>query len=375
MRVAVILPADLTAAGNGVGTLVRGLAERGDTVTVFGPETAEGEAAAGGLDGVRVVPLDLPPAAGPRDVAAITALRRALRDDPVDVVHAFGLRAGFVAGMARPAPAKLVVSWYGELAPSGVRRTATLALARLVVSEADVTLYAWPDLAEAARRLDTETLRRAPVLAPELPAPRLGRDQVREEFGLDPDVPLIISAGRLDPHHQHEVLISAAARWRELQPHPVVLIAGTGPAYRTLAAQAVLARAPVLLVGERDDMADLLGAADIVVTGENTPLFIREALAAGAALVAPGVGAIPELVGVGAVLIKAGDVDALDAAVRALLDDPQRRDELGRAGRARAATWATPEEAVAQVRTTYAELLAADEVDAGVDRDAPRDLR
>jgi glycosyltransferase involved in cell wall biosynthesis len=360
MRVAVILPAESAGAvaGSGVDALVAGLVARGDTVSVFGPEADDGP------EGVRVVQLELPPSAGPRDVGAITALRRALRDEPVDVVHAFGLRAGFVAGMARPAPAKLVVSWYGELAPGGMRRTATLALARLVVAETDVMLYTWPELADAARRLDTDVLRRGRVLAPDLPSPQRGRKQVREEFGLAPDVPLVVSGGRLDPHHHYEILIAAAARWRELHPRPVVLIAGTGPAYRGLAAQAVVARSPVLLVGEREDMADLLGAADVVVTGETTPLFTREALAAGSALVAPDVGAVPELVGVGAVLVKHDDVDALDAAVRALLDDPHRRTELGRAGRARAATWATPEEAVAQIRTTYAELLAADVADA-----------
>ena len=187
----------------------------------------------------RVVPLELPPSAGPRDVGAITALRRTLREDPVDVVHAFGLRAGFVAGVARPAGLPLVVSWLGDLGPGGVRRTATLALARLVVASADLTLYAWPELAGAARRLDDDRLRRAPVLAPDLPRPARDRAQVRAEFGLAPDAPLVFSAGRLDPYHHHDVLIAAAARWRELRPHPTVLVAGTGPAYRSLAAQIV----------------------------------------------------------------------------------------------------------------------------------------
>ena len=364
MRVAVVVPADPDLDGD-ARELVGGLVERGDAVIVYRPEPdGYGRVA-------RVVPLDLPASAGPRDVGAITALRRALREEPVDVVHAFGLRAGFVAGVARPAGLPLVVSWSGDLGPGGMRRAATMTLARLVVASADLTLFEWPELAGAARRLGDDRLRRAPVLAPDLPRPERDRDQVRAEFGLAPDAPLVFSAGRLDPYHHHDVLISAATRWRELRPHPTVLIAGTGPAYRSLAAQIVTHRAPVLLIGERDDMADLLGAADVVVTGAATPELTREALAAGAALVAPDTGAVPELVGVGGVLVADEDVDALDAAVRALLADPDRRRSLGRAGRARAMSWSTPEEALDEVRAVYTELAQA----ASDDRDAPRDLR
>jgi len=238
MRVAVVVPADPDLDGD-ARELVGGLVERGDAVIVYRPEPdGYGRVA-------RVVPLDLPASAGPRDVGAITALRRALREEPVDVVHAFGLRAGFVAGVARPAGLPLVVSWSGDLGPGGMRRAATMTLARLVVASADLTLFEWPELAGAARRLGDDRLRRAPVLAPDLPRPERDRDQVRAEFGLAPDAPLVFSAGRLDPYHHHDVLISAATRWRELRPHPTVLIAGTGPAYRSLAAQIVTHRAPV----------------------------------------------------------------------------------------------------------------------------------
>jgi glycosyltransferase involved in cell wall biosynthesis len=366
MRVAVVVPDDPDVGPDGLdpGDLVAGLVERGDEVTVYRPDPDNG------YQNVRMIALDLPASAGPRDVGAITALRRALREDPVDVVHAFGLRAGFVAGVARPAGLPLVVSWYGEPGPGGVRRTATIALARLVAASADLVLYAWPDLAAAARRLDDDRVRRAPVLAPDLPHPARDRAQVRAEFGLDPDAPLVFTAGRLDPYHHHEVLVAAAARWRELHPHPTVLIAGVGPAYRSLAAQAVVGRAPVLLIGERDDMADLLGAADVVVTGVTTPRLTREALATGSALVAPDVGAVPELVGVGAVLVPDEDVDALDVAVRGLLADPDRRRELGRAGRARAMAWSTRAEAIDEIRSGYEELRLVSAA-----RDAPGDLR
>src|SRR5690606_10291429 len=68
------------------------------------------------------------------------------------------------------------------------------------------------------------------------------------------------------------------------------------------------------------------------------------------------VGGIPELTGSAAVLVPPGDVDALDAAVQRLLDDPAAREHYAQAGRAQAATWPTPEQTLAQVRDVYAEL-------------------
>ncbi len=56
-------------------------------------------------------------------------------------------------------------------------------------------------------------------------------------------------------------------------------------------------------------------------------------------------------------LVTAGDVDALDQAVRRLLDDPQGRSALAARGRAQAATWPTEADTVAQIEAVYIELL------------------
>ena len=70
----------------------------------------------------------------------------------------------------------------------------------------------------------------------------------------------------------------------------------------------------------------------VTSAGEGSPLFVQEVLAAGVPLVATAVAGVADLVGAAAVLVPAGDVDALDAAVRALLDRP---GPAGRAGRGR----------------------------------------
>ena len=62
-----------------------------------------------------------------------------------------------------------------------------------------------------------------------------------------------------------------------------------------------------------------------------------EAMAAGLPVIATRAGALPEIVedGVTGILVDRGDVDGLAGALRTLLDDPERRAAMGRAGRKR----------------------------------------
>ncbi|HEX6968189.1 MAG TPA: glycosyltransferase, partial [Micromonosporaceae bacterium] len=116
-------------------------------------------------------------------------------------------------------------------------------------------------------------------------------------------------------------------------------------------------------LGHRTDVADLVTAADLaVVTSdwEARQLFAQEALRAGVPLVATAVGGLPELVGDAAVLVPAGDVDAVDRAVRELLADETRRSELIRRGAARARTWPTEADTLAAVTAVYRELADAE---------------
>jgi glycosyltransferase involved in cell wall biosynthesis len=67
-------------------------------------------------------------------------------------------------------------------------------------------------------------------------------------------------------------------------------------------------------------------------------IVYMEAAAAGLPVVATNINAVPEIVreGENGLLVRPGDRLALAAAIRALLDDPARRREMGRAGRRRA---------------------------------------
>ncbi|MER6586980.1 glycosyltransferase family 4 protein [Micromonospora chalcea] len=355
--VALVLASSTGGVGQHVRSIAGGLTEAGASVLVCGPAATEEQFGFTGV-GARFTPVEIPASPTPGDARAVTALRRALAVTPVDVVHAHGLRAGLVAALARPT-APLVVTWHNAVLAKGLRGAASRLVERIVARSVRVALGASADLVDRAAALGAADARLAPVAAPTLPPPGRRRAAVRAEFGVTADRPLILSVGRLHPQKRYDVLIDAAARWRTRTPAPVVVIAGSGPAYLPLAARISAARAPVTLLGHRTDVADLLAGADLaVVTSdwEARQLFAQEALRAGVPLVATAVGGLPELVGDGAVLVPPGDVDAVDAAVRELLDDPVRRAEVGRRGLARAATWPTEADTVAALADLYAEL-------------------
>jgi glycosyltransferase involved in cell wall biosynthesis len=351
-RVALVVASSTGGIGRHVASLAAGLSGRGATVTVLGPRSTE-DRFGFSERGAEFVPVEVAAAAG------TLLLRRELSTRAPDVVHAHGLRAGLAAGLSCPAGTPLVVTWHNGLAHRGLGGQVRRLMERQTARRATVTLGASEELVARARAVGGKDVRLGPVAAPELPPPTRDRAAVRAELSLTDGQPLLLSVGRLHPHKGYDLLVDAAARWRTRDPAPVVAIAGTGPAYLELAHLISHKRAPVILLGHRDDVADLLAAADIaLVTSvlEARQMFAQETLRAGVPLVATAVGGLPELVGDAAVLVPPRDVDALDAAVTALLDDPARRADLAQRGPVQAATWPTEEQVLDQIEALYAEL-------------------
>ncbi|MGY1728496.1 glycosyltransferase family 4 protein [Geodermatophilus sp. SYSU D01062] len=362
-RVAEVLATSTGGVGTHLRSVLPALAAAGARVTVCGPAATDalfGFSAAAGFTPVEIS-AGLDPLA---DTRAVLALRRATAG--ADLVHAHGLRAGLVAAAAvRTGPRRpLVVTLHNALPErSGPLRRVLAAAERATVRAADVVLAASGDLADNARRLGARDVRVAPVSAPALPPARRTRDEVRAGLGLADGRPLVLAVGRLHPQKGYDVLLDAAAaltRGAARDPAPLVSIAGDGPLEAELSARIAAQRLPVTLLGRRDDVADLLAAADLVVLPsrwEARSLTAQEALRAGTPLVATRTGGLPELLGDGAVLVPPGDAAALAGAVTDLLADPARAAALAQAGRAQAAGW--PDEA-ATARTlaaVYRELL------------------
>jgi glycosyltransferase involved in cell wall biosynthesis len=357
--VAQVLASSTGGIGRHVASLTRGLVATGCKVLVCGPAATD-EQFGFTTAGADFVPVEIPANPGPQDSTAVRALRRALTGRGIEVVHAHGLRAGFVATLARPA-APIVVTWHNTVLAKGLRGQASLLVERIVARSAALTLGASEDLVARAESLGARNARLGPVAAPPLPPPRRTRAAVRAEFRVAAGAPLILSVGRLHPQKRYDVLIDAAGRWRDRRPAPITVVAGSGPSYMLLAQRASEKRARFYLLGHRNDVPDLLAGADIaVVTSdwEARQLFAQEALRAGVPLVCTAVGGLPGLVGDAAILIPPGDVDALDNAVRGLLDDADLRADYAARGPARAAEWPAEEDTIADVRAAYATVTS-----------------
>lgn len=328
LRVLLVLATSTGGVGRHVASLAAGLEARGHDVTVAGPASSR---AVVGRRAYEVVEIGSAPHPA-RDAVAVTRLRALARD--ADVVHAHGLRAGALAVLA---PRPVVVTLH-----NAVTGRVAAVLERLVAHRSRVVLAASEDLAVRARAVGADDVRLAPVAAPPL-----------EPTGVDPGLghPLVLAVGRLHPQKGHDVLLAARAAW----PEAVVAVAGDGPLADQLRSEAP----DVRWLGRRDDVADLLAAADVVVlpsTWEARSLTAQEALRAGRPLVATAVGGVPDLVRDGAVLVPSGDPGALAAAVRRLLDDPTEAAAVAARGLAVSQTWPDEADTVAQVAAVYAEV-------------------
>jgi len=173
------------------------------------------------------------------------------------------------------------------------------------------------------------------------------RALARRTFGLEEDAPVVLSVSRLVPRKGMDVLIRAMAR---LGPRrATLLIAGAGRDRHRLEEWSVASGARVRLLGPvaDDDLPLLYGAADVFalpcrsrwggLEQEGFGIVFLEAAAAGVPQVAGRSGGAAEAVGDGesGLVVDPRSVRAVAEAISGLLEDPERRRELGAAARRR----------------------------------------
>ncbi|WP_298324435.1 glycosyltransferase family 4 protein [Haloactinopolyspora sp.] len=362
MRLTIVVGMTAGGVGAHVRSLVERLGDLGVTVGVAGPaETEEhfGFVAAG----ARFVPVAIGSAPNPpADLAAVRALRRAFAG--TDVVHAHGLRAAALSGLAlgrrRPGRTPLLATWHNAVLGSGPRRAVLTGLERLAARRADITLGVSSDLVRRARELGAPDTRVAPVAAPVVQPPARDSEAVRAELGAE-QRPLLLAVNRLAEQKGMDTLLAAARVWHDRQPRPLTVVAGDGPERARLQQIIDADGLDVRLLGTRRDVPDLLAAADIYVltsVWEGRPLVIQEAMQTGLPVVATAAGGVPELVGDGALVVPVGDAAAVARHVTALLDDPRRREEMSARAKAQAAEWPDEDDNARLVADLCAELMS-----------------
>lgn len=289
--------------------------------------------------------------------------------EEADIVHAHGFHAGSraVALMRRRARARLVTTWHNlpPLEPV-TSRMAGRGIAGLVAHGSRLSLGASSDLVAVAVALGARDARVCEVSAPPLADPVRGRDEVRQLLGIEG--PMVLSVSRLAPQKNLGLLLDAwqqvLARGLLVDPdatQPTLVIAGGGPVEAELRGRVESADLPVRLLGQRDDVADLLAAADVAVSSsdwEARSLVAQEALRAGVPFVGTAVGGVPGLVGDAGILVASRDADALATGILTVLTEPAVAARLRAAGPVRAAQWPDEGQTAAFVWSCYADVLA-----------------
>jgi len=367
MRVLQVLGSSAGGVGRHVGQVADALRAAGDDVVVAGPAVVRPLVGDVPFEAVEITDR---PRAG--DVAAVRRLAALGRD--ADVVHAHGLRAGALALLAvrglRRAPAdgsrrpRVVVTLHNLPVGGRAVRTVSAVLERVVGRGADVVLGVSPDLVELAAARGARRAELALVPAPRAAAASDDAAPVRrtrEALGLGDDERLLVTVGRLAPQKGLGDVVAAARELAATSHRFRWVVAGDGPLRGELEADVRAADVPVELLGARDDVGALLAAADVAVSTarwEGQPLWLQEALAHGAAIVATDVGGTGAVVGDAAVLVPAAPASQVGAAVAeavaGLLADDDARADLGRRALARAAALPTRADVVGQLATAYA---------------------
>jgi glycosyltransferase involved in cell wall biosynthesis len=201
-------------------------------------------------------------------------------------------------------------------------------------------------------------------------AHREPRERARATLGIAADAPAIAVLGRVSDWKGQDVLVRALAEPGLKDRGAVGLIAGEpwpGAEDRLQAVVELASRLDVRdrlrLVGFRDDVGTIYGAADVVAVPSTVPDPLPgaaiEAAAAGCAVIASATGGLPEIISDRQTgrLFPPGDAPALARIAAELLDDPAERARLGEAAAGDVRQRFAPERLSASIDALYGELV------------------
>lgn len=327
--------------------------DRVESLLVTGTENAGEGSMIDMVRGFGIAPEVIPEMVGDssvgfRDAVALWKLVRIIRRFRPDIIDTHTAKAGLlgrVAGALTGVPVRVhtfhghVLHGYYSPAKNWVFRRVERALARLTTRIIAVSEQVRQDLV----RYGVAPLEKIAVVhlgldLSEFLESRHHRGEFKAELGLPADTLLVGIVGRIFAIKNHALFVDAAALVAREVPEARFVVVGDGMLRDETEARArrlgIADR--MIFTGWRRDMpvvcADL---AILAVSSDNegTPMSAIEAMASSVPVVVTRVGGLPDLVREGetGVLVPPGDAAALAAAITSLLEDPARRERMGRA--------------------------------------------
>jgi len=189
--------------------------------------------------------------------------------------------------------------------------------------------------------------------------------KLRKELNISENIPLVGIVGRLTAIKNHELFLRSAKRVLEKNTNVKFVIVGGGELEAELKKVAVSLNIQdeVIFLGWRKDMLSIYADLDIVALtslNEGTPVTLIEAMASGKAVVATSVGGVPDIVfdGQTGILVPSRDEEKFAKSIVNLLQDPSKRQDLGKHGREFAMDNYRKERLVANISKLYESLMS-----------------
>ncbi len=279
------------------------------------------------------------PCRGQFSPATLHAIRDAVRQHGVDVVHAHGYKADLYAWAALRGSGIPLVStchtWYdNDLAVriyGALDRRVLRSFARVVAVSAQVERQllhsgvATERICRIRNGIDLD------------PYTAIAQQRASGKGGSGLTVGLV---GRLAPEKGVDLFLTAAASVAEFMPNVNFVVVGEGAERSKLQRQIqqLGLHDRVRLLGHQHAMPPVYAQMDLLVSAsrqEGLPVALLEGMASGLPLVATAVGEVPTLVlpGTTGLLVKAGDTAALAAAMLQLLESSDSRCAMGQNAR------------------------------------------
>lgn len=287
----------------------------------------------------------------PAAALRLLGLIRAAQSTGTALVHAHGLRAGWVASLASLArPFPLIITLH-NIPAGGLRRV----ILKLLIRRASRLIC----VSEAIRQSVGEP---ADIIPNGVDIERyqlLDRDAARRALGLPAGAFVVGCIARLSSEKGVDVLLSAA----RLVPDMRFIVAGDGPERDRIAA---LAPENAALLGRQESIVPVLAAADAIAVpsrSEGQGIVALEALASKRPVAASNVGGLPEMIqdGITGLLVPPENPEQLAAALRRLEGDPELRARLAAAGYEYAVSHGSIRDRVAEVEAVYRAVLGRPE--------------
>lgn len=292
---------------------------------------------------------------------------RIIRERQIELLHANTLKTAIMAGIVAKFTGVPLIWHVRDFLPLGMFRPILVKVAHLLADSVIVNSAATGEM------FQKQGARKSVVVHNAIDSSRLsvksGGNDLGRELGINPNVQVIGTIGRIHPEKGLEYLIEALTIVRKEIPQIRLLVVGEAHNGDTAYARQIIDLVKrheltdqVAFLGFRRDITEVLSTIDLLVVPalrEPFGLVILEAMAWGKPVVATRAGGIPEIVvdGKTGILVSPRDPGALAASISRLLRDKELALRMGQAGRAHFENSFAMEKMMGKIQDVYENVL------------------